>query len=118
MAQVTGVCTIKLDGEALRTKEGASLDFGGKERTAIYANGRLVGYAENPIGATVSGTLAHTADFDPDKIRNAREATLIFECDSGPTYLISNAFSTSPPSLTGGEGDTEVEFMGDPAVAV
>ena len=53
MSQVTGVCIIKMDGAALRTKEGATLNLGGNERTPVYADGVLTGFANKPMAATV-----------------------------------------------------------------
>lgn len=118
MSQVTGVCIIKMDGAALRTKEGATLNFGGNERTPVYADGVLTGFANKPMAATVSGTLAHTANTDVEGLRNAENVTLVFECDTGVSYLVNEAFLTTPPELTGGEGDMTVEFAGQPATQV
>lgn len=116
--QVTGVCIIKMDGGTLRTKEGATINFGGVERTPQLADGRLIGYSEKPAPATISGTLAHTADTDVEALKNASNVTLVFQCDSGPGYLVREAFLTAPPELTGGEGDLSVEFTGQPSVNV
>lgn len=118
MAQVTGSVTIQSDGLSLRTKEGATLIYGGKERTPQYASGRLIGYSEAPIGATVSATLAHTSDTDLAAIARGTNVTLVFQCDSGPQYVVREAFLTSPPELTADGGDVAVEWTGQPAELV
>lgn len=118
MAKFTGVCIIKLDGNTLRTKPGASLSFGGFERTPVYANGALAGYTEEAVAATVSGTIAHGSDTDVALLTNAVDVTLFFQCDSGPEFQVRQAFASTPPELTGGEGDLTVEFMGNPAEQV
>lgn len=118
MAKLTGVIVVKVDGGSLRSKEGATLGFGGTERTPQYADGVLVGFTNKPLGATGSFTIAHGADTDVETLRNAENSTLIFECDSGVNYLINGAFLTVPPELTGGEGDMTLEFMGQPATPV
>lgn len=116
MAQVTGVVIVRMDGLSLRSKEKAKLDFGGFERTDQYADNELIGYSQKPIAATVSATLAHTADSDVDALRNATNVSIEFACDTGISYLIANAFLAKPPTLTGGDGDLEVEFKGRAAV--
>ena len=115
MAQVTGIVKVFVNGTLQRSKEGAKLITGGKERTpqvgyAVY------GFSEKVIPATVEFTLAHTADSEIIALNDLVDATLKFETDIGKTFLITNAFVTKPVELTGGEGDVAVEMMGDPAV--
>jgi hypothetical protein len=116
--QVTGTCIIQQDGMSLRSKDGAKLAMGGKERTAVYADGLLLGPSEKPIASTVTATLAHTADSDLISINDAKNVTLTFLCDTGKRYVVRGAFCTKPCELTGGEGEVEVEFMGQPAAEV
>jgi len=33
-----------------------------------------------------------------------KDATITFECDTGQTYLMRNAFITEPPQVTAGDG--------------
>ena len=113
--QVTGVVFVNLDGKLLRSKEGAKLNLGGKERTPIVGHA-VYGYSEKVAPATVECTLSHTADTDLIALNNTTNSTLVFETDTGKSYLITHAFLTKPPELTGGEGDTAIEFAGDPAV--
>jgi hypothetical protein len=114
--QVTGIVYIQVDGKQLRSKEGASMDPGGYERTPIMAADKLVGPAEKPVPAMVEATIAHTADTDLIEMSNWTGATLTFETDTGVSYLIANAFTTKPCKVTGGEGDVELEMCGEPAL--
>lgn len=115
MAQITGIVFIKVNGQLLRSKEGAKLNFGGKERTAVTGF-EVYGYAEKVVPATVECTLAHDSDTNVEELRDIVGATLEFETDTGKTYLVKNAFVTKPPELTGGEGELSLEFSGEPAI--
>jgi len=119
MADVTGTLILQMEGLSLQSKEGtASLDFGGKERSPVYADGGLLGPSEKSVAATVSGTLAHTATTDVDKINAAKNVTLTVIADTGKRYVVRNAFTTKPCKLSGDSGDLEVEFMGQAAQTV
>lgn len=114
MAQVTGIVYLHVNGKLLRSKEGAKLNTGGVERTA-QAGHKLYGYSEKFVPAQVEATLAHTADTDIEELNSMVAATVTFECDSGVSYLVANAFTTKPVELTGGDGDLTLEMQGDPA---
>lgn len=114
MSQITGIVRLKIDGELQRSKDGAKLGLGGKERTPITGHS-LYGYSEKVVPATVEFVLAHTAGLDLRGISDKVESTLEFETDTGDTYLVRNAFCTNPAELEGGEGNTPLKFAGDPA---
>lgn len=113
--QVTGICSVKVNGKLLRTKEGAKLKLGGMERTPIMANGRVAGYAEKAVPAELEATLAHAADTDVLEIGGWVDATLIFETDTNKKYLVKNAFTTETLELTAGEGDLSLKMAGEAA---
>lgn len=115
-ARVTGTVIIRVRGRSIRSKKGATLKFGGVKRNIQYADGQIGGFATEPDAAEVTATLMHTNDTKVDDLNNIEDETLIFECDSGPVYTVRNAFLSSPPELTGGEGDLKVSFMGQSAV--
>lgn len=114
MAQVTGIVKVFVNGTLQRSKEGAKLVTGGKERTAAVGYS-VYGFSEKVVPASVEYTLAHTADADIIALNDLVDATLRFETDIGKTFLVNNAFVTKPVELTGGEGEVAVEMMGDPA---
>jgi len=115
MSKVTGIVEVYINGTLQRSKEGAKLITGGKERTAQtgYA---VYGYSEKIVPAQLEYTLAHTADADLEALNDMVDATLRFVCDIGQVWLVNNAFTTKPVEITGGEGDVAVEMQGDPAI--
>ena len=114
MAQVTGIVKIFVNGSLQRSKEGATLDMGGKERSDVVGHA-VYGYTEKVVASACKFTLAHTADTDLAELNDMVGATLKFETDVGISYLITNAFMIKPCSLGSG-GDVSCEMHGEPAV--
>ena len=115
MSQVTGIVKVYVNGTLHRSKEGAKLSFGGKERTAQTGHS-VYGFSEKVVASEIEFTLAHMAGTDLIELNELTDATVKFETDTGVSYLVNNAFTTAPVTLTGGEGDVEVTMQGDPAV--
>lgn len=114
--QFTGVVTIRIDGKSQRSQPGATIDFGGMSRKTVIGDGQLLGFKSTPVESRITATFEHCSDTDVDAINNMTDATLAFECDSGTTYLVRNAFSMTPPKLTGGDNSgLSVEFGGQAA---
>jgi hypothetical protein len=116
MSQFTGTVVVRMNGLSLRSESNASMEMGGKDRNARYADHGVAGFSEKPIASKVSCNIAHAADTDLQKIADAKDVTLIFETDTGRSYTIRNAFCVKPPHLTGGEGTAAIEFQGQPAI--
>lgn len=114
MAQVTGIVFVKVDGVLTRSMEGAALDFGGKERKAVKGHS-LYGFSEAFKEAMVTFKLAHVGGDDLIGMQAKISSTLEFKTDTGDTFMVRNAFCTKPAKLTGGGGEVEFEFAGDPA---
>lgn len=114
MAQVTGIVRIYLNGALQRSKDGATLDMGGKQRSAVTGHS-VYGPTEKIVESTVKFTLAHTADTDLLEINNLTDASVRFETDVGITYLVTGAWASTPCSLGAG-GDVTVELKGQPAI--
>lgn len=109
--QVTGICYIRINGQLLRSKEGAKLDnIGGKTREAVVGHS-VYGFTETVVAPTVDAVLADTRDLSIIDIQNTTDATVTFETDTGKQYVISHAWCESAGSLTAG-GDVEVKFTG------
>lgn len=111
---VTGIVFVKVDGTLLRSKEGASIDMGGKTRTPVIGY-KVYGPAEKVAPAVVTFTLAHMAGDDLLGLAAKIDSTVEFSTDTGDSYIVSDGFCTKTPVLTGGEGDVEFEFQGQPA---
>ncbi len=115
MPKVTGIVKVHVNGELQRSKEGATLETGGFERTKQVGH-RVYGSSEKVVPSVLEYTLAHTSDTDVIALNALVDATVRFETDVGITYLLANCDVTSPCKITGGEGDCEVTMSGDPAV--
>ena len=113
--QVFGVAIIKVDGQALRSEEGASCDIGGYSRTSVTSDRGDVGFAQKVAGSQVDCTIQQDADTKLDDIRNYSDVTVQFDCDTGQSYVINHAFLTNTPKTTAGGGKVQLTFMGPPA---
>jgi hypothetical protein len=110
MTQVTGRVFISLNGQRIRSKEKAALEFGGVERTPEVSDSGVDGYSEKVVPPKVDCKINHTADTSVKDLADFKDGTLVFETDTGRPYTITGAFCSKPPKLEGGE--LTLEFMG------
>jgi hypothetical protein len=116
MAQVFGKAFISANGKRLRSMAGAKLDLGGFERQVVKGSAQVHGHSETVKEATVECEIALARGDKLEDIRNLTDATITFECDSGQTYVIRDAFLTDTLSMSEGEGGKiPVKFAGQPA---
>ena len=111
--QNTGRVKVKMDGDVLRSKPGASLQIGGTKREAVPNDQGTVDFKESTAPAEVKCTLVHVATTDLDAIRDYSNGTVQFETDTGVAYTMPNAFCSDIGELK--DGEVEVTFGGDPA---
>jgi hypothetical protein len=111
-AQFTGVATIRKDGVSMRSKEGATLEMGGFERSPVFGDGVFLGYRQKPKEARLKATFQHLNLTDVDDINDTVDSTMRFECDSGVTYIMRNAVSGMPPTLGDQDQGLSCEFFG------
>lgn len=112
MAQATGIVKIFTNGELQRVVEGASINLGGYKRTAVKGHA-VYGFREEFMESVTKFKIAHMSDTDLIAMKDLTDATLRFECDSGITYLVTNAFTAECLELS--DGNVDVEMHGDPA---
>ena len=113
MAQVTGRVTIKINGETLRSKEGASIHLGGVKRTPVVTDQGEVHYTEKFEESAVVCTLVHLATTDIKAIQAFKDGSLLYAADSGASWVLSNAFFAEMNPLQNGE--FQVTFNGSAA---
>jgi hypothetical protein len=116
MAQQTGRITIKVDGDSLQSKEGASLQVGGIQREPVMSDQGGIFHKEKFEPSMIQATLIHTTQTDLDTLRALTSATINFEGDDGVVYVVRGAFFTSAGELSNGE--ISVSFAGQPAERV
>jgi hypothetical protein len=93
---------IALNGQRIRSKEGASLDTGGLKRDAQTSDAGVDGFSESVTAPTVDCRINHTAATSLTEL-HAFKGTLTFETDTGRAYTLTNAWSSTPPKLEKGE---------------
>lgn len=116
MAIRLGIAKIKVDGDLVESLPGASIDIGGIEREAVLGSFSIHGHTEKIKPAMVECEISVGPDTDLLAIGNWVDVTVLFEADTGQTYVVSNAFNTVTPKATEGEGGkVAIALMGDPA---
>ena len=114
MSQIQGRATIKKDGVALNTKNGATIALGGTPRAWVANDQRGGGYQE---GETIPGSVTCTVLVDEDFRADGFDGTgltIEFVADNGLVFVVREAFLTDPLSISAGE--CEVVYNGQPAV--
>jgi hypothetical protein len=110
--KITGNVKIREGGEELLTDGKGTLNPGGFERETKLNGRRAVGYTENPVAPTLSVVVHHTADTDIVRLSNLTDATIILDTDTGQTWMLRGAFTTSPTPLDVGAGTVQLEMSG------
>lgn len=121
MSKRFGIAYIKVTGHGLlATMPGAQLEMGGVERTPVMQGSKLIGFSEQGMPARVTCEISVGADDYVAEIARIVNETVTFECDTGNTYVVANAFCAKPPVLKGagssGDGNYTLELVGSPAV--
>lgn len=113
--QVVGQARVKVDGDTLETKSGATLELGGAVRTAQRGDYQAGAFSEETAESKLTCTLLVKRGTRLTSLRNIDNATITFEADTGQVYIIRNAYLADAISLAAsGEGATVV-FQGPPA---
>ncbi|WP_181297029.1 phage tail tube protein [Pseudomonas sp. Q2-TVG4-2] len=107
-----GRATISYNGKRLRTKEGATLNLGGTGRTAEPLDDGSVGYFEATTAPELSCTVPLTQDLAVQELRDLVDANVVFESDTGQSWVIREAFTTNTISVG---RDVAITISGQPA---
>lgn len=113
--QVLGQARIKVDGDTLETKSGATLELGGPVRTAQRGDYQSGAFSTEFAESKLTCTILPKRGVRLAQLREIDNATITFEADTGQVWVIRNAYVADTISLSGsGEGATVV-FQGPPA---
>ena len=116
MTQRLGKAYIKTNGELLETMPGASIDIGGVERKPVVGDSTVLGYAENVKESMIECEVAVGPGTSLTKLGAIKDATVTFECDTGQTYVVRDAFVTETIKATAAEGGkVPLKIAGQPA---
>jgi len=113
MSKVTGRVFINVAGFGkLRSRPGATINFGGVTRSAVVSDAGVDGYNETIIAPQVSCSISHVAGLDVIALNNIVDDTLQFETDTGVTYKLQECWLSEPAELNGESGEISLTFMG------
>lgn len=116
--QRLGKAFIRVDGALLESMPGAKIDLGGEVREPVVGSNAVLGYASKFKEATLECEISLGPNTNLDALRAIADSTITFECDTGQTWLIRNAWLAEPPVLSEGEGGkVPLKFVGPPAVS-
>lgn len=112
--QVTGRAFIRVNGALLRTKNGAKLNFGNPTREPVIGDNGVEGFTEKPEAPFIEGVVIHKKGTPTDQLANFTDGTVIFEADSGVSYVLSEAWQSMPIEITAQDagGEVPVKFFG------
>lgn len=101
--QRTGQIYVRVGGNLLQSLPGATLkDFAGVKRTPVVGT-KVHGFIEETVVPTIECEVSHGADVSVDTLMKIVDATATFECDSGPVYVLANAWVAEASELKDGK---------------
>lgn len=103
--QQTGRVFISLNGQRIRSKEGASLNIGGPRRDAAVSDAGVDGFSESIVPPRVACKINHNPGISLKQLQDFKDGTLVFETDTGKVFTITEAWTAEPPEMTKGEID-------------
>ena len=120
MARITGRVEVLVNAELLLNKAGAvasGVGLSGEpnyELAEVMGDTGLHGYIEAPILAQLEVTITDRDDISIDTLARVREnGTVVFRsANGGKTYTMNDATCKRNISITGGEGETTLTFIG------
>lgn len=116
MSQRHSMAYIKVDGQLLPTLPSPTVDLGGPERAPVVGNNTVLGYSEVIKPATLECDISLGLGESLAQLQKISGATIIYEADTGQTYMIREAFVTETLKVSGGaDGKVTLKFAGQPA---
>lgn len=107
-----GRATLTYNGKRLKSKEGATLNLGGTSRTPEPLDDGTVGYFEATAAPELTCTVPLTADLAVQELRDLVDANLVFESDTGLSWVVRDAFTVDAVSVG---REVQLKFSGQPA---
>jgi len=102
--QVGGRATISTSAlGALRTKQGATLDFGTEKRTGVTDDQGVAGHTTEHRVPSVECTVVQKAGVSVKAINDLTDVDITFETDVGSMHVLRHAWCTGEATLVAGE---------------
>jgi len=120
MAKITGSVEVLVNGQLLLNKAGAVANGIGKSGQPLYELEQIMGdtgphgFIEKPVAASCEVTITDRDDIRLSDLANIREnGTVIFRArGGGKVYTMEGATCMGNFSLTSGEGEVPITFVG------
>ena len=121
MPRITGRVEVLVDSVSLLNKAGAvasGVGISGEqsfELEAVVGDTGIHGFTEKPIVAMLEVTVTDREDISLSELAKIREnGTVIFRtAGGGKSYTMEGATCTRNLSITAGEGETPIKFVGN-----
>ncbi len=118
--KITGRIEVIVNSQMLLNKSGAvasGIGISGEpsmELTPVMGDGGLHGFTEAPVMAQLEVTVSDRGDVSLDAFARIKQnGTVIFRAaGGGKVYTMENATCLRNFSVTGGEGETPLKFVG------
>ncbi|MCM2318060.1 MAG: phage tail tube protein [Pseudomonas sp.] len=107
-----GRATITFNGQRLASREGATLNLGGTSRTPETLDDGTVGYYESTVAPELTCNVPLRADLPVEALRKLSDANVVFESDTGLSWVIREAFTVDAISVG---REVQLKFSGQPA---
>jgi len=115
MAQALGRAIIRINGSTVDSEPGAKLKLGGAKRKPVMT-GYRVHYAEELEQASIECEVPLTTGMSLQAWRDCVGAIVTFQCDTGQSYVVRDAFTEDTLELTGKDGGKiKLKLAGMPA---
>lgn len=101
--QTLGVIDIIWRGKAYDVEKGAKLKLGGWKNNVVLVQGKTK-RAREYEASEITATIPLDQGADPNGIWADGEGELQCNCDTGQSFVWSDAFLTNRPNMTAGEG--------------
>jgi len=102
--QVQGKVSINIPSMGIvRSKQGASLDYGGIKRDAVEDDQGVAGYTEAYSAPSIDAAFTKKAGISVKAIADIIDEDISFEGDDGSFHVLRQAWCAEPPTLSGGE---------------
>lgn len=110
--QYIGKVRIKTNGQVLDSKPGATIDLGGIQRDEVI-NDNSMGFSETNKPSRIECEIALSKGRSVNEIRDFKDGTAVFECDTGQSYIVKDAYCG--PTLSLSVSGIKVAIIGKPA---
>ncbi len=109
--QLTGRTFITIRGQRQRSKEGSTLRPSTINRDGQTADTGPAGYVESSVVPGVDFVIQHSSDISIKEMLAMTDETLLFDTDSGKSFVLSNAWCTGAVELSKNEMSVKFQAM-------